>query len=612
MKKAISRLVVAASILILAGVFTVADSKPAFAAADFRVGVKPGKASCNVGQSAGFTVSVSPRSGFNSDVSLSVSGVPTGATATFAPATFVPLKTDKTSALTVSTSISTPPGSYALVVTVTGGGITHTATANLVVKSSNKGYLVLSASPDTRSVTAGQATTFDLLVTGVNGYANPVNLSVSGLPSGASAAFTPNPVTPTAAGAASTLSITTAASTPAGTYPLTIMGVGGGNSVSQAAVNLTVLSLPPGTGLANTPWPRFQHDNCNTGLSTAIGATPTFTWQFQTGAGVFSSAAIGADGTVYIGSGDQKVYALSGATGAPIWEFQAAGYFSTSPALGANGLLYIQDSTDTVYALDAATGAMQWQYSADPKGGAPSSPAIGSDGTVYVGSANGLHAIDGGTGVIRWVFGAGADFMTYRSPAIGANGTLYAVGLTQGSKVFAIDPSTGGQIWESPLLDYVDQSAVIGVDGTIYVGSNGLSSSSTLYALDAANGAIKWTFGLGDSHRFKVAAASDGTVYVAAGMIGLPNGVLYAVDGGTGLMKWSYVSTESLDSLPALTSDGAIYVGSGEGPLYAIDAATGKKMWDFLLGGDVARSLAIGADGTIYVGSSDGKVNAIR
>ena len=36
----------------------------------------------------------------------------------------------------------------------------------------------------------------------------------------------------------------------------------------------------------------------------------TVIWQFETGGDVYSSPAIGADGTVYVGSSDKKVYAL--------------------------------------------------------------------------------------------------------------------------------------------------------------------------------------------------------------------------------------------------------------------------------------------------------------
>jgi hypothetical protein len=62
----------------------------------------------------------------------------------------------------------------------------------------------------TATVSAGQSATFTLQVTGVNGYAQPVNLACQGLPAGASCAFSPNPVTPSGASTPVTVTIFTA------------------------------------------------------------------------------------------------------------------------------------------------------------------------------------------------------------------------------------------------------------------------------------------------------------------------------------------------------------------------------------------------------------------
>jgi len=47
-----------------------------------------------------------------------------------------------------------------------------------------------------------------------------------------------------------------------------------------------------------------------------------FLWEFETGGGVFSSPAIGSDGTVYVGSVDKKLYAINGKSGVKLWEFE--------------------------------------------------------------------------------------------------------------------------------------------------------------------------------------------------------------------------------------------------------------------------------------------------
>jgi outer membrane protein assembly factor BamB len=74
-----------------------------------------------------------------------------------------------------------------------------------------------------------------------------------------------------------------------------------------------------------------------------------------------------------------------------------------------------------------------------------SSPAIGSDGTVYVGSYSGkVYALDGKTGVKKWEFVTGDN--VYSSPAIGSDGTVY-IG-SNDKEVYALDGRTGAKKWE--------------------------------------------------------------------------------------------------------------------------------------------------------------------
>ena len=76
----------------------------------------------------------------------------------------------------------------------------------------------------------------------------------------------------------------------------------------------------------------------------------TLLWSFETGDDVRSSPAIGTDGTVYVGSYDNKVYALNGKTGAKKWEFTAEGDVFSSPAIGADGTVYVGSRDTKVYA----------------------------------------------------------------------------------------------------------------------------------------------------------------------------------------------------------------------------------------------------------------------
>ncbi|PYN73367.1 MAG: hypothetical protein DMD97_21225, partial [Candidatus Rokuibacteriota bacterium] len=96
----------------------------------------------------------------------------------------------------------------------------------------------LSAAPSSRTVTPGGSTSYDVTISPTGGFTDQVTLSVSGLPTGATGSFTPNPAT-----ASSTLSVTTSPSTPLGAYTLTITGVSG-SLTHTTTVTLVVSPLP--------------------------------------------------------------------------------------------------------------------------------------------------------------------------------------------------------------------------------------------------------------------------------------------------------------------------------------------------------------------------------
>ena len=93
------------------------------------------------------------------------------------------------------------------------------------------------------------------------------------------------------------------------------------------------------------------------GHCSALAAPGDKRWEFTTGSYVSSSPAIGADGTVYVGSDDHRFYALDGATGAKRWEFDNRSQSYRSPvnglnaAIGADGTVYFGFDNGKVYAL---------------------------------------------------------------------------------------------------------------------------------------------------------------------------------------------------------------------------------------------------------------------
>ncbi|MHB8523535.1 MAG: outer membrane protein assembly factor BamB family protein [Limisphaerales bacterium] len=286
----------------------------------------------------------------------------------------------------------------------------------------------------------------------------------------------------------------------------------------------------------------------------------------------------------------------SGAPAQQKWVFSTGSAVISSPAIGPDSTVYVGSADGDVYALDGASGAKKSSFNTG--GGVVSSPAIATDGTIYIGSGdNNLYALDGVTGEERWRFGAGGPISS--SPAIGLDGTV-CVGSDDGD-LYAID-GTGQQKWIFYTAGPIVGAPALGTNGTIYFGSG----DSKLYALDAAPGTKRWAFAAGDAVNSSPAIGADGTVYV-----GSSDGSVYALDGASGQQKWSYQTAGPVLSSPAIGADGTIYIGSDDGLLYAIDPATGQKRWSSSTGNAIDSSVAIAADGTIYVGSPDLNLYAI-
>jgi len=129
------------------------------------------------------------------------------------------------------------------------------------------------------------------------------------------------------------------------------------------------------------------------GCLYAISSHGTQKWRFKTGGSIISSPAIGPDGTVYVGSGDGRLYAINH-DGTLKWAYQTADAVHSSPVLGRDGIIYVASWDHHVYAL-SPDGLLRWVF--ETGNSIFSTPAIGPDGTIYVGSSDGnLYAIRGG------------------------------------------------------------------------------------------------------------------------------------------------------------------------------------------------------------------------
>ena len=201
--------------------FTIAASPSSLTVAEGNLGIS--------------TITTAVANGFNSAISLSASGAPSGTTVSFSPNP-IPAPGSGSSTMTITVGSATPMGTYPITVTGNGGGTQQTTTVTLTVTAPPN--FTLTVSPVSLSIAQGHQGTSTVTTAISGGFNSSIALSASGMPTGASVSFNPAAI-PAPGSGTSTMTITVGSATPAGTYPITVTGTGGGVQ-QNAVVDLTV------------------------------------------------------------------------------------------------------------------------------------------------------------------------------------------------------------------------------------------------------------------------------------------------------------------------------------------------------------------------------------
>ncbi|ELZ50787.1 pyrrolo-quinoline quinone [Halorubrum coriense DSM 10284] len=308
-------------------------------------------------------------------------------------------------------------------------------------------------------------------------------------------------------------------------------------------------------------------------------------WVFETGDSIQSSPTV-VDGTAFIGSKDEHLYAVNVETGDQQWAFETDGWVNSSPAV-VDGIDFFGSDDGYLYAVNAETGDEQWFFNT---GDLVRGSLTVAEKTVFVGSADqNLYAVDVKTGKQQWQFKANVVSIL---PVV-ADSTVFITG----GSLYAVDAETGDQQWQFVTTGGVHSSPTVR-DGTVFF----VSGNETLYAVDAETGDEQWAAETGAPIRSSPTVA-DGTVFV-----GSAEGTLYAVDEETGNQQWVFSIGDRLSS-PTVVDD-LVFVGSETGNLYAVDTNTGAQQWSSPTA-TMGLSSPIVVDGTIFVGSGDGNLYAI-
>ena len=275
-------------------------------------------------------------------------------------------------------------------------------------------------------------------------------------------------------------------------------------------------------------------------------ATGEKIWSYDTGGWVGSSPAI-FDGKLFIGSDvgyrNGQFIALDVKDGTLIWAFNSTGDIHSSPAVDpVLGTVYVGSNDNRLYALDM-NGSIDgnrgvqdihlngsdliWNFTTG--NAIKASPAVDPDThIVYVPSWDGyVYALNGSDGELVW-----KRYITpylYSSPALYEDCVIVA-GYRSDGAIHAFRKDNGEEMWTHDTGGYAIASPTIAAD-TLYLGLKG----NDILALDMDRGVRKWHYNNYANVTASCAVSSKMT-FVASDS---PEGILYAFGRPTSIIDLS-------------------------------------------------------------------------
>ncbi len=291
---------------------------------------------------------------------------------------------------------------------------------------------------------------------------------------------------------------------------------------------------------------------------------------------------------------------LFGQDGSMKWAFETASGVVSSPAIGDEGIVFVGSNGGVLYAVQP-DGTEKWEY--DTGALITKAPAVADDGTVYVGNNQGKLLALNPDGTLKWTFNPDVGGTLSGPVAIAADGTVYAgFGVAVDAQVYAINPD-GSQFW-SYKPSTTTKGIAIGLGGLIVI----TDANGGVIALDP-QGAEQWSVDYTNGINYAPIIGEDGTIYYGS------NSEFGALDPSDGSQKWE-VSLGAVGESASIDATGAILVPLGisasEGGVVALDPSNGTEKWRYTTSSRVHATPAVGLDGTIYFGTDGNELVALR
>jgi uncharacterized membrane protein len=595
-----------------------------------------GSVAVGQGSSGSSSVYVTPQYGFTGSVSLAVTSLPAGITATFSPN-----PTIGTSVLTITASSTAATGNTTLTITGTYGSVTATTSLPLSVSAPS-----FSMSAGNVSIGQGSSGSSYVYVSPLSGFNGVVNLAVTGLPTGVTASFSANPVVSN-----TTLNLAAGSATAPGQYTVTVTGTSGSLSASTSftlsvspqsfSISANALNLGQG-GSGSTPVSVGSQSGFTGGVNLALSGLPTgVTASFGLNPVISSTTlAMAVARTVAAGQYPVTVTGTSGSLTASTTfvltvstqSFTLSSSGSISVGQGASGASYVTISSQSSFtgsvnlAVSGLPAGVTGTWSVNPAVGsstlvlaATSTAAVGSTVLTITGTSGGLSAsttltlsvyppsftLSGGGSLILSQGGTGTSYIDI-TPLYGFTGkvALAVSGLPSGvTASFSPNPSTGSS---SLLTLTASSAATLGQYNVIVTGTFG----STVATVPLNLTVIAPSFSL-SSNGVSVGQGTSATTYVSISsqtgftgsvnlaVSGLPSGVTasFSPNPTTG----SSTLTLTASSTATLGQYNATVTGTS-GSLTATAILTvGVYAPTFTLSSYLGVSLGQGGSGTSYI-----------
>ena len=303
-------------------------------------------------------------------------------------------------------------------------------------------------------------------------------------------------------------------------------------------------------------------------------------------------------------------------TGLQPWSIQTGkGIFST-PVVGADGTVYIGSADHIFYAI-AVDGTILWTL--EIEGIIDSSALLHENGYLYFGAGDGkVYCIDRETGEVLWTFEGQTpqeveeeyNIKTYNlgwfegNIAVLPDGSLLAP--NDNYLVYRLSADTGEKISAFLANEMVWTSPAVNVEtGRLFFGTCA-QVLENVYAYDYNTGQKKWLRGgLGtvSSSPLLLNNEKNGVI-----IVGSFDGYVRAMSQIDGKTIWQTPLGDHIYASAAMLSDGTIIQPAANGTVYALNPKNGKIIWSFDTLEPIRSSPAVDGEDNIYFGSGEGKL----